>query len=1036
MALVKESITFNFTHGIDTFVDPNQLPLGKFQYLQNSIFIQADGVGKLQKRNGYINLAALDSTSSFITTYSNDLVSISNTALKAYSQSTGQFQTIAPITPLQLSVTPLIRNAYSQPAFDMSIRNGQACIAYLENASFGSGSGLFPRQRFAVADINTGQLLIPPTTITSTIGTISQKSISRVFNIGSQFAVFSGIPNANVSSGSFGSLQYFTINQNNLTVSSAVIFTNSYSAQTVGSASFGTGFDGIVSSNSLYFAWYAGSASGKSGVMATSFSNNLTQGSVASITQSNAAVTGLSICADNVGPSPSRLWYSCIGQPSGGVLINALMVAYSDYNFGTISSTGNSNFLLGNFNSVVSYAVNGTMTFLLGATTGFVNLTVAMREDLLYKGFVNLNFSNGFNITNIPGSNLAPASKPVVIGSDSYFLASFNSTYQSTYFLMNSASQVISKLSYGNGGGTYATDVPTLQTIGSSLFVGYLNKETITGVNKLTNIGSFTQTAGIYAQTGINLSKFNFTTSAINTIETANNLHINGGQVYHYDSQVLDELNFNFYPDFIDVNTGNQTLVGSMSPQTYYYVAVYEYTDNKGNIFRSAPSIPQIATIASGTANAIIVTSPTYLLTSKPFSAIRTTFYRWSQNQQVYYQATSQTSPLTNTDPFAIALGTASFVDRQSDAAILGNNILYTNGGVVEDDAPPAATALTMFDDRMWLIDSEDPNLLWYSKTILEGTPVEFSQLLTYFVPPTTATGAPTGPVTAFAPMDDKLILFKNQTIYYVNGTGPDNTGANSQYSPSPIFVISGVGCTNQNSIVLTPMGLMFQSTSKGLWLLKRDLSVDYIGKDVALYSSANVVSACLIQNTNQVRFTLNNGITLMYDYLEDAWVVNTNNGQSACIYQGLHTYLTTNGSIYQENPGSYLDGTVPVVMQFQTGFINPTSAIQGFQRMYYAYPLGTFLSGNTYTMGIAYDYNPAIVQTATINPTNTLGSGSMIEQWQIGFKQGQCQSFQLTFNEISSGLAGAGLSLSGVTLEYGKKKSYPRNIKPGNRTG
>jgi hypothetical protein len=340
-----------------------------------------------------------------------------------------------------------------------------------------------------------------------------------------------------------------------------------------------------------------------------------------------------------------------------------------------------------------------------------------------------------------------------------------------------------------------------------------------------------------------------------------------------------------------------------------------------------------------------------------------------------------------------------------------------------------------MFDDRMWLIYAENPNLLGYSQPILDGTPVDFSQLLTYFVPPTTATGAPTGPVKSFAPMDDKLILFKEQTIYYIAGSGPDATGANSQYSSTPVFVASGVGCSNQKSIVLVPNGLMFQAGSKGIWLLKRDLSVEYVGKDVIGYADANVLSACLIPDTNEIKFTLDNGTTLMFDYLVGQWNVDTLNGKSATIYGGTHTFLTNSGSIYQQKSGSYVDGTVPVVVQFQTGFLNPTG-LQGYQRAYKAYILGNFISGQTYTVGVAYDFNPAIVQTSTITPTNTIGSGSSVEQWQVNFGNTQCQSFQLTFTEISSGVAGAGLSLSGVDLVIGRKKTYPRNLSPKNRIG
>lgn len=1043
MPLQKESVTFNFDQGVDTFVDPNQLPIGKFDSLQNCVFVQAGGQGSLNKRNGYQNLTSIDSQSSYLATYSNGLVSVSNTQFKSYSPTLNSWPSIAPVTPLQLHVNPLIRNAYSQTAFDLNISGGLVCVAYLENASFGSGSAGV-RQRYAVIDINTGQALLGPTTITSTMGTVSQTSISRVFSIGSQFAIFTGVPVTSsgsfiIGSSTFGAIQYLSVNQNTLAVTSPTIVTKKYSTQTTGTASQFNGFDGVVSSNTLFLSWYAGSASGKSGIMATSFNTSLAQGTTTSVTQSNGAVSCLSLCSDNVGPSPSRLWNTYISWDGTNSALTNVGTAVTDYSLNLISSCNFFNqsvvFLLADgYSNLASFAVNGTMTFFLGTTNKFGTPT-QRRLESVYQLKTGLNFVD-YTIT-VPAqpqvSNLGLGSKPVVIGSDSYWVATFNSTYQSTYFLMNSASAIISKFSNGNGGGFYNSDVPQIQAIGSSLFIGYLNKESISNVNKATNVSSQTQLAGVYAQTGINLGTFSFTANGISSIETANNLHLSGGQLYHFDSQGLDELNFNMYPDFVDINVSNTSLLGRMTPQSYFYSAVYEYTDNKGNIFRSAPSIPVNATIASGHAVAIVYV-PTYQATLKNKTLIRVTIYRWSAGQQVYYQTTSQTNPLTNTDNYGNLLNYISFVDTNSDADILGNNIIYTNGGVVEDDGPPASSALTMFDDRMWLIDAEDQNLLWFSKQIIEGTPVEFSGLLTYFVPPTTATGAPTGPVRSFAPMDDKLILFKEQTIYYIGGSGPDNTGANNQYSPTPIFVTSGVGCSNQSSVVLTPMGLMFQSGSKGIWLLKRDLSVQYVGKDVISYATANVLSACLIPNTNHVKFTLDSGITLLFDYLVGQWGVDTLNGQSATIYNGLHTFLNNTGSVYQENPGSYLDGTQAVVMQFQTGFLNP-SGLQGYQRTYKAYVLGNYISGNTYTLGIAYDFNSSVLQTATITPTNTIGSGSQVEQWVVNFQRQQCQSFQLTFNEVSSGTAGAGLSLSGINLVYGRKKTFPRNIGPGNRT-
>ena len=104
--------------------------------------------------------------------------------------------------------------------------------------------------------------------------------------------------------------------------------------------------------------------------------------------------------------------------------------------------------------------------------------------------------------------------------------------------------------------------------------------------------------------------------------------------------------------------------------------------------------------------------------------------------------------------------------------------------------------------------------------------------------------------------------------------------------------------------------------------------------------------------------------------------------------------------------------------------------------RAYRMYILGTFYSPHTYNIGIAYDYNPSIVQSTTINPTNSVGSGSIVEQWQVNFDRQSCQSFQLTFQEVASSSAGYGLTISGIKLVVGMKKDYARNIPATNKIG
>jgi hypothetical protein len=342
-------------------------------------------------------------------------------------------------------------------------------------------------------------------------------------------------------------------------------------------------------------------------------------------------------------------------------------------------------------------------------------------------------------------------------------------------------------------------------------------------------------------------------------------------------------------------------------------------------------------------------------------------------------------------------------------------------------------------------VDAEDNNLLWFSKEVIEATPVEMSDLLTIFIAPTTSAQGNTGPVTAASSMDDKLILFKENAIYYINGIGPDNTGANSQYSDA-IFITSTIGCINQQSIVFMPSGLMFQS-DKGIWLLGRDLSTNYIGAPVEAFTQNAVVqSAVNVPGTNQVLFTLNTGVTLMYDYYYQQWGTFTNvPAISSTLYQGLHTYINSLGKVFQETPGTYLDGSSPVLMSFTTSWFN-LAGLQGYQRAYFFYLLGTYITPHKLQIQIAYDYNQSPPQTTMISPDNYSGAwgsdqlwGSSspwggaptLEQWRVFFQQGKCEAFQITINEVYDGTfgvpAGAGLTISGLDLIIGQKSGYPR---------
>jgi hypothetical protein len=642
------------------------------------------------------------------------------------------------------------------------------------------------------------------------------------------------------------------------------------------------------------------------------------------------------------------------------------------------------------------------------------------------------------------------ASKAFILSGNYYFLAAYgglqssNSFYQPSYFLIKDATSItsgisgsiVSSLSYANGAG-YATTfvLPSPWVFESMVYIGYLRKTLIAPVNKDQNANS-TSNVNVYAQQGIDLAAFTIGTEQINTVEAGGSLLLTGGILWMYDGEKPVEHGFNVYPEDITLTA---TAGGSMALQQYFYQVTYEWTDNSGQLHRSSPSVPQTITLSGGN-NSVTLKIPTYRLTYKTNpNPVRIVIYRWSVTQQSYYQVTSVTAPTINNT----TVDSITYVDTLADSSILGNQLIYTTGGVLENTPSPAVQAMTLFKSRLFLIDGEDRNLLWYSKPILSSTPVEMTDLQTIYVAPTISSQGSTGDMKALVPLDDKLIIFKANAIYYLTGNGPDITGTNNDYG-DPAFITSTAGCSRPNSIVNTPNGIMFQS-DKGIWILGRDFSTNYIGAPVEAYNNSEVISAIAVPGTNQIRFTLDTGEILVYDYFFNQW--STFEGVpalSSVVYQDKHTFIDKYNRTFKERADYYLDGGgTPVTMRFKTAWFK-MAGLQGFQRAYYFMLLGKYLSPHKLSMRIGYDYNPNPAQVVTIAPENfsgfwgdialwgnegPWGGMSQVEQWRIFMTQQKCQSFQITMQEFydpSIGpVAGAGLTLSGLNLVVGVKKGW-----------
>lgn len=999
--LQKQTLNINFGQGVDKKTDSFQVSPGRFLSLSNSIF---DTLGRLTKRNGFGFLASLpDSSSTFLTTFNKNLTAI-GTSLQAYSQDTETWVKKGALFPVSLSTLPLIRSNLNQSQMDCAVAsNGLICTVWTETG---------PTYKYAIADSVTGQNIVSPTIITPSSGTVTGSP--RVFIAGVYFII---VFTTEISS--VYHLQYIAISNILPGIPTAPVdISTSYTP------SDSVAWDAISINGILYVAY--NTTSGGQAIKVTYIGHNLGN-PVPAKTYAGSIGTMFSLTADLIVPQSPIIWisfYDSVGQTGYSLAVDKNLnpiLAPTEW----ITSLPLENIASTAYNGILTlfYEVYNTVAALGGVQTDYI-AKVTVTQTGTVGSPSNLIRSLGL------------ASKAILYNGRSYFLTIQSSTYQPTYFLINDLANIITKFAYENGGTYYTTGIPSISLNNDVMQVPYLYKDLIASVNKNTNVPLGTQTAAVYSQTGINLASVDFTVSQTAS-EIGSNLNLSGGFILAYDGYSLVEQGFFLWPE--QVVLADQHGGGNMTAQEYFYQVTYEWTDNQGNAFRSAPSIPVSITLTEDN-DSVGLAFSTLRITYKTANPVKIVIYRWSTAQQNYYQVTSITAPIIN----SLTDDNITYIDTLSDAQILGNNLLYTTGGVIEDIAPPASDVLCLFNNRLWMIDSEDRNLLWFSKQVIESTPVEMSDLLTLYVAPSTGVQGSTGPMTALASMDDKLIIFKETAAYYINGIGPDNTGSNSQYS-DPIYITSSVGCTNPQSIALIPTGLMFQS-NKGIWILGRDLSTQYIGAPVESYTLGNLVTSVVsVPGTNQVRFSMSTGITLMYDYFVGQWGTFSTNAVSSVIYNDLHTYINSYGQCFQETPGKYIDGGTPVLLSLQTGWMN-LAGQQGFERFYEALLLGTYITPFKLNVQFAFDFSPGITQSVIVTPSNYSPTWGGDQLWGDGQTWGgsqyanvieerifpnkqKCSSFQVLITEIydpSLGVqAGAGLTLTGLGLVTGIKRGF-----------
>jgi hypothetical protein len=383
---------------------------------------------------------------------------------------------------------------------------------------------------------------------------------------------------------------------------------------------------------------------------------------------------------------------------------------------------------------------------------------------------------------------------------------------------------------------------------------------------------------------------------------------------------------------------------------------------------------------------------------------------------------------------------TFNYVDTNADSVIQQSTVLYTTGGVLDSVNPPAALMQCVHWNRKWIVD-ETLVTIWFTQPFQQGISPYFNETLSIYYPDG-------GDITAIIGMDDKLVIFKQNSISVVYGQGPSDNGQGSDLTV-PQRIAADSGAIDWRSVVLTTAGIMYQSKT-GIYLLDRSLQVSWIGKHVidTLATYSTVLSATLVPTATQVRFICQSPSTqqttvLVYDYSVNSWsqfnysrqpgptiasaYVNTVLKASTSTYApaGVYTTISSDGSLWRElNPVEAIySSSSPYFDNDSLGnyFFVPTTVstawvkiqgVQGYQRARRITLYAPMNDPAGLTLSLAFNYNTSIVQQYSWKDTVIAKLPVSQVEMFVGAAYNKEMSVQVTMSDF-----GGTVSTGGGTL-------------------
>lgn len=458
---------------------------------------------------------------------------------------------------------------------------------------------------------------------------------------------------------------------------------------------------------------------------------------------------------------------------------------------------------------------------------------------------------------------------------------------------------------------------------------------------------------------------------------------------------------------------------GALTPGTYQWVAVLEWTDTNGRRVRSRPSPPVTGTV--GASQYASITGWMSHVTNKRdalISIYRTDMVPDSGGGYVpttlHYKVTVDATVTGGDAPLYNDNTQQVWGFSDSNTGITANEILYTDKGQLENfPAPPFARGC-VWRERVCVVAPD--NSIWLSSAPTEGDALWWHPAIRLTLP----TADPIKSIRA-STEGYLLALCESSMWYFPETTLPDSSGQNGSL-PSAVELHFNMGCTGQ--ALATKLGVVFSSSAGGVWLIPRDLSAPVWLSEAMADTLSDVVTSLAIDARQRI-YAATFGNTLgVYDTIAGCWYeweAPANVQRMASLGGALA--FSDGGTCWQQAADTYVDALtvagvttqLPYYLSLALNFLH-LGGVKNYKRIWEAIFTGQVSSICDVLVEVAYDDDFTVVESKTFTT-----SGAQLLA-RLAPKKQLCSSITFTLTEaLNNGqVSGKGFALEMISLGLG----------------